>query len=61
MWRVFLIGPPFSVSEAEVQALYGDKYEIKILFQEDVINDYRQFKDQDLTSLVEKVFLLKPY
>ena len=31
------------------------------LFQEDVINDYPQFKDQGLNSLEEKIFLLKPY
>ena len=55
------VGPPFSVSEADVQALYEDKYKIKLLFQEDVINDYPQFKDQGLNSLEEKIFLLKPY
>ena len=55
------VGPPFSVTQAEVQALYGDKYKIKMLFQEDVINHYPQFKDQGLKSLVENVFLLKPY
>ena len=59
--QVKKVGPPFSVSEAEVRALYGDKYEIKALFQEDVINEYPQFKDQGLNSLEEKVFLLKPY
>ena len=54
-------GPPFSVTQSEIEELYGDRYLINILFQQDVINNYPQFRDQGLTNIEEKVYLLKPF
>lgn len=54
-------GPPFSVTQSEIEDLYGDRYEINILFQQDVINNYPQFRDQGLTLINEKIYLLKPF
>jgi thiopurine S-methyltransferase len=54
-------GPPFSVSEAEVQALYQDSYAIKRLLAQDVLDNYPQFRELGLSGLEEKVYLLQPY
>ena len=54
-------GPPFSVSETEVNQLYLDHYEIKLLFKQDMLENFPQFRNQGLNSLQEKVYLLRPY
>ncbi|MCW8936161.1 MAG: thiopurine S-methyltransferase [Gammaproteobacteria bacterium] len=51
-------GPPFSVSNNEVKALYEDKYNIDILHEDDVIEGYKTFKQRGLGSLVERVYKL---
>jgi thiopurine S-methyltransferase len=51
-------GPPFSVNEAEVLALYQETYEIKRLLTQDVLDSYPQFRSAGLTSLQEKAYLL---
>lgn len=56
-----MVGPPFSVNETEVTELYQDYYEIKLLFKQDVLGSFPQFRNQGLNSLQEKVYLLKPY
>lgn len=53
-------GPPFSVTENEVRALYQDKYTLDILCQKDVLDNYPRFRERGLTSLYEKVYLLAP-
>jgi thiopurine S-methyltransferase len=55
-----LSGPPFSVRESEVHALYQDRFEIKRLLVQDVLENYPQFRDLGLSSLEEKVYLLQP-
>lgn len=55
-----LSGPPFSVSESEVHALYQDRYEVKRLLIQDVLESYPQFQDMGLSGLQEKVYLLQP-
>lgn len=54
-------GPPFSVNEAEVQALYKNSYEIKCLFSQDVLGNYPQFRDLGLSGLEENVYLLQRF
>ena len=54
-----MVGPPFSVSEAEVHALYQNNYAIELLFKQDIIDNYPQFRALGLTALQEKVYLLK--
>ncbi len=53
-------GPPFSVPEAEVRALYGDRYRIHRLHQEDILGRQPRFQERGLSALVEKVFHLEP-
>jgi thiopurine S-methyltransferase len=53
-------GPPFSVSEQEVQALYGKHCSIERLLVREVLDENPQFRDRGLTRLEEKVYLLSP-
>lgn len=51
-------GPPFSVSEDNVNELYADKFSIEKLCFKDIINDDPGMKKRGLTSLVETVYKL---
>lgn len=51
-------GPPFSVSEENVQELFSANFSIEKLCFKDVINDEPKMKDRGLTSLVETVYKL---
>ncbi|MCW9046911.1 MAG: thiopurine S-methyltransferase [Gammaproteobacteria bacterium] len=51
-------GPPFSVSNNEVKALYQDKYNIQMLYEDDVIEGHQKFKERGLGSLLERVYKL---
>jgi thiopurine S-methyltransferase len=52
-------GPPFSVAEAEVRALYEPYCEVERLFVHDPLPENPRFQDR-LTRLEEKVYRLKP-
>ena len=51
-------GPPFSVSPANVEALYREYAEIRQLAETDVLPQNPRFKSKGLTRLHESVFLL---
>lgn len=51
-------GPPFSVSEEDVKALYSDNFVIEKLCVKDILNDEPGFKKRGLSSLVETVYKL---
>ena len=51
-------GPPFSVSEEEVHALYADNFSIQKLLFKNVIEEEVGLKKRGLTSLVETVYKL---
>lgn len=53
-------GPPFSVTEAEVRGYYQDRYDISVLFDNDILDDDDALKQRGLTHLTEKVYLLQP-
>jgi thiopurine S-methyltransferase len=52
-------GPPFSVGEDEVRALYGARYEIDRLLDEDILAAEARMRERGLTQLREKVFRLR--
>lgn len=54
-------GPPFSVSESEVQTLFQNAYDIELLLGQDVLEFFPQFKTAGLSSLEEKVYLLSKF
>lgn len=53
-----LAGPPFSVGEAEVQALYGSTHEVELLYIRDALSEESRWRDRGLTWLQEKVYRL---
>jgi len=53
-------GPPFAVHEAEIHELYGNSYEIKLLLNQDALDNYPSFRGRGLSRLTEKVYLLTP-
>lgn len=51
-------GPPFSVSEAEVERLFSAQFAIRRLDSFDILEENPRFRARGLTALVEKVFIL---
>jgi thiopurine S-methyltransferase len=55
-----MAGPPFSVSESEVEALYRERYHVDRLHLHDALEKAPNFRRKGLTALTEKVYLLTP-
>jgi len=55
-----MAGPPFSVPKSEIESLFGDRYNLEILSEKDVLADHDHFRQQGLTSLLETAILLTP-
>ena len=53
-------GPPFSVSEDEVQTLYQAKYQVKQLMAQDVLGDNEKFREKGLDFMNECIYQLSP-
>ena len=53
-------GPPFSVSEDEVQTLYQAKYQVKQLTAQDVLGDNEKFREKGLDFMNECIYQLSP-
>lgn len=51
-------GPPFSVSSGEVEALYREHAEVRLLAQLDVLSKNPRFQQRGLSRLQENIFLL---
>lgn len=51
-------GPPFSVSEEDVNKLFSDNFSVEKLCFKDIIDDEPGFKNRGLSSLVETVYKL---
>ncbi|MBE9567471.1 MAG: thiopurine S-methyltransferase [Proteobacteria bacterium] len=49
-------GPPFSVTEEEVNGLYAENFSVTKLCFKDIIDDEQRMKDRGLSSLVETVY-----
>lgn len=52
-------GPPFSVTPAEVESLYGTQYTIENIHSEDCLANQPRFQKMGLTRLDEHVFLVE--
>jgi thiopurine S-methyltransferase len=53
-------GPPFSVHEDEVRALYEKHYDVARLFTKDILAENQRFRERGLSTLSEKVYRLVP-
>lgn len=58
--RAEMQGPPFAVDEREVEALYRTHFAIERVCAEDVLAANPRFREQGLTRLQEKVYVLRP-
>jgi len=54
-------GPPFSVSRAEIEELYGSHYRIEHIFSEDCLAREPRFREKGLTRFEEHVYLLQKH
>jgi thiopurine S-methyltransferase len=54
-------GPPFSVAEEEVRALYAQRYQVEALYTKDILAENPRFRERGLTHLAEKVYRLRPH
>jgi len=52
-------GPPFSVPDDEVRALFADRFDITTQTQFDALADNDGLRKRGLTALTETVYLLK--
>lgn len=53
-------GPPFAVTEQEVEAFYKDYFKIEQVCAEDILAANPRFQEQGLSRLQEKVYVLRP-
>jgi thiopurine S-methyltransferase len=51
-------GPPFTVSEEEVRALYALTHAVELLWIRDALSEQSRWRDRGLTWLLEKVYRL---
>lgn len=52
-------GPPFCISEEEIQSLYAEAFDIRVLQDEDIMEkDEDYFREKGATWMREKVYLL---
>ncbi|SEN19405.1 thiopurine S-methyltransferase [Nitrosospira multiformis] len=51
-------GPPFAVSTAEVEALYGKRTDIRLLAKFNVLAENPRFQQRGISRLQESIFLL---
>jgi thiopurine S-methyltransferase len=56
--QVEMQGPPFAVSSGEVDALYREHAEVRVLAELDVLEQNPRFRDRGLTRLRENIYLL---
>ncbi|MCW9012896.1 MAG: thiopurine S-methyltransferase [Gammaproteobacteria bacterium] len=52
-------GPPFSVSEQEVAALYESHFEIEKIQQQDILSEQERFREKGLDSLIESIYKIR--
>jgi thiopurine S-methyltransferase len=51
-------GPPFAVSTAEVEVLYGKRADVRLLAKLDVLAENPRFQQRGISRLQESIFLL---
>jgi thiopurine S-methyltransferase len=54
-------GPPYSVTEEEVRALFGSGWEITLLDSLDLMRDTDRYRDRGLSRMSEQVYRLRKF
>jgi len=52
-------GPPYSVEEAEVRALFGERFSVTQLHSLDLLKESSRYGDRGVSRMQEQVYLLK--
>jgi thiopurine S-methyltransferase len=52
-------GPPFSVSEREVRALYSEQFEVELLERNSILEQEPRFRERGITALHESAYRLQ--
>jgi thiopurine S-methyltransferase len=52
-------GPPFAVAAPEIEALFGARWSLRLLDEQDVLATHPAFQERGLTRLRESVYLLQ--
>ncbi len=52
-------GPPFSVELAEVEALFGQQYQVKSLIHQDAMANSAKYRERGLSRMMERILLLQ--
>jgi thiopurine S-methyltransferase len=55
-----MAGPPFSVDEAEVCALFGEGFEVQAVGRLDLWAEHPRYRERGMTRLWERVYTLRP-
>jgi thiopurine S-methyltransferase len=53
-------GPPYSVQETEVRALFESRFQVRLLHTLNLLQDSERYGDKGLSRMTEQVYLLKP-
>lgn len=54
-----MAGPPFSVKDEEVRALFGSRFDIERIVRADILAENERFRQRGLTGLVEQVYVMR--
>lgn len=55
-----MFGPPFSVTDSEVRRLYGDRFNVTLEKETDVLSRSERFRERGATRLIERVYTMRP-
>ncbi len=55
-----MAGPPYSVQEAEVRALFESRFKVELLHTLNLLKESERYGEKGLSRMLEQVYLLKP-
>ena len=53
-------GPPFAVNGDEVVSVYSDRYQVKALLKQEVLQENPRFRERGVSELFEAVYMIQP-
>ena len=58
--QIQMAGPPFAVEREEIERLYGERFHIELLTQNNLLETEPRWRERELTRLVETSYWLSP-
>jgi thiopurine S-methyltransferase len=56
-----MTGPPYSVQEPEVRALFESRYRVQLLHTLNILEETKRYGDKGVSRMLEQVYLLKSH